>query len=217
MLPVVGLVLSVISLCVPGLQVVSFALGLYSFRRAKKDPEWAVRKQISEMTMAVSAAGLLVHLAVILPTLKRRQAYLAKMECHGALSTLHVAQQRFYEKNKRYTTKLSELEGPLPSGRFVLRLAAEGTLEEVGQRVDEMRFPKFSSAAIDEGVPQILRREVGVKGDCPACSVTMLCATNLDEDPTIDVWTVSSIERTAADGSKIAGGIPWCELDDTAK
>ena len=55
-----------------------------------------------------------------------------------------------------------------------------------------------------------------LRGECPACSVTMLCATQLDSDETPDVWTVSTVERAGSQGEKIAGGIAWCDVDDVA-
>lgn len=217
LLPVVGLVGSVVGLCFPPLLLISLGLGVYSLLRANKDPAWAVRKQIAQMTIAVSAAGLLVTSAVIIPGVKRRQLYLRQLECHAALDVLYQAQARLYAKEKRYTTRPSELDTPTPHGRFILRLAAEGELSEVGQWLEAPAPDATTSKGLDEAVPKLIVREVGVRGDCPACSITMLCAANLDEDSTLDVWTVSSVERTDGSGNKIPGGVAWNELDDVAR
>lgn len=217
MLPVAGLVLSVVGLCLPPLLLVSLGLGAYAVLRAGRDPAWAGRKQVAQMSVAVSLAGMLVLTAIIVPGLKRRQLYLKQVECQQALNALYGAQSRLYAKEKRYTARLSELDEQVPPGRFILRLAAEGPLAEVGQGLDEAAFAPLTSAAVDDALPQLLRREVGVRGVCPACSVTMLCATDLDADTTLDVWTVSSVERTGADGSKVPGGVAWCESDDGAR
>jgi hypothetical protein len=213
MLPVVGLVLSVVGLCLPPLLLVAFGIGLYSLFRSRTDPAWLPRKQIAQMTMAVSAAGTLVLVGLLLPNIKRAQFRIAQMECQKRLGAIYAAEQAFYAREKRYTTKVSELGIDVPKGRGILRFSAEGPLD-LG--VDETQFPKLDSAAIDDGVPKLMRGEVGIKGECPACSITVLCATNLDADPTVDVWTVSSIERTGSSGEKMPGGIPWCEVDDLA-
>ena len=217
MLPVVAMILSVVGLCVPPLLVITGLLGVYCYFKAVRDPAWAPRKQIAQMTMAVSGAGLLIFVGLLLPNFKRYQLRVKQMECQKTLALLHGAQSRFYEKQKRYTTKLSELDWQPPRGRDILRLSPEGPLEEVGQTIDEVKFPSLHSKAIDDKVPKVLRGEVGVRGDCPACSITMLCATELDGDDEVDVWTVSTIERIGSRGEKIPGGIPWCELDDVGQ
>ena len=214
MLPVVALILSVVGLCFPPLLLVSGALGLYGYLKAQRDPVWAPRKQITQMTMAVSGAGLLIVVGLLLPNYKIYQVRVKQMECQKTLASLYAAQAHFYAKEKRYTTRLSDLDWQPPRGRDLVRLAAEGPLDEVGQGIDEAKFPSLSTRIVDEKVPKMLRGEVGVRGDCPACSVTMLCATNLDADDQVDVWTVSTIERIGNSGEKIPGGIPWCELDD---
>lgn len=216
-LPVVGLILSVVGLCFPPLLAISGAIGLYGYLKARRDPTWAPRKQITQMTMAVSGAGLLIFVGLLLPNFKRYQLRVRQLECRETLATLHAAQVRLYAQHKRYATRLSELDVKIPRGRDIVRLAAEGPLDEFGQGLDEARFPTLSSKAIDEALPKLVRGEVGIHGECPACSVTMLCATELDGDAEVDVWTVSTIERLGSRGEKIPGGIAWCEFDDVGQ
>ena len=209
--------MSLVGLCFPPLLLFTGALGAYGFWKSTRDPTWAARKQITQMTMAVSGAGLLIFVGLALPNFKRYQLRVKQVECKETLVSLHAAQTRLYAAEKRYTTRLSELDWKPPRGRAIIRLAAEGALEEVGQAVDEGRFPSLSSKAIDEAVPKLVRGEVGVRGDCPACSVTMLCATELDGDAQPDVWTISTVERVGSRGEKIPGGISWCEVDDVTQ
>lgn len=215
--PVVVMILSVVFLCVPPLLVITLGLGLYGYLKSRRDLEWAKRKQVTQMTMAVSGAGLLIFLGLALPNLKRVQLRARQVECRETLVSLHAAQARLYARERRYTTRLTELDWKPPRGRSIVRLRAEGALEEFGQPADEARFPQVSSKAIDEGVPKLVRAELGVHGECPACSVTMLCASQLDGDKEIDAWTISTIERVGNQGEKIAGGIAWCEVDDVTK
>lgn len=215
MLPVWAMILSVVGLCFPPVLLVTGAFGLYGFLRGKKDPEWAKRKQVTQMTMAVSSAGLLIFTGLLLPNFKRAQLRIRQLECRDTLTSLYAAEGRLYEKEKRYTAKLSELDWKPPRGRQLIRLA-EGALEEAGQGFDEAQFPKMSSKQVDEAIPKLVSGSLGVRGECPACSMTMLCATQLDSDETPDVWTVSTVERTGNQGEKIAGGIAWCDVDDVA-
>lgn len=217
MLPVVAMILSVVGLCFPPMLLITGGLGLYCYLRARRDPVWAPRKQITQMTMAVSAAGLLIFGGLALPNFKRYQLRVKQVECRETLTSLHAAQLRLYAKEKRYATRLSELDWKPPRGRAILRLAAEGPLEEFGQGIDEARFPSLSARRIDDGVPKLVRYAAGLQGVCPACSITMICATELDGDDLPDVWTVSTIERAGNRGEKIAGGIPWCEVDDVTQ
>ncbi len=222
LLPVAALVLSVVGLCLPPLLLISGGLGLYGYLRARREPLWAPRKQVAQMTMAVSGAGLLIFLGLGLPNFKRVQLRIKQRECSEVLTSVYEAEQRFYAKQKRYTTKLAELDLVPSRGRQLVRLAGEGPLwtsglladDQVGQGFDETKYPTLSTRAVDESVPQLVRGEVGLKGECPACSVTILCASNVDADPAPDVWTVSTIERLGGNGERIPGGFPWNETDD---
>jgi hypothetical protein len=195
-LPVVALVLSVVGLCFPPALLITLALGLYGFLRGRTDAAWAPRKQITQMTMAVSGAGLLIFVGLFLPSFKLRQQRVKQVECRETLTSLHAAQARLYVKEKRYTTKLEELDW-------------KPVLERAAIWLDHDR-PVL-------GVPALVQGEVGVHGICPACSVTMMCTSQLDADEAIDAWTISTIERLGNRGEKIPGGIAWCEVDDIMK
>jgi hypothetical protein len=39
-------------------------------------------------------------------------------------------------------------------------------------------------------------------------------AAQLDDDATVDCWSIASVERTARDGTQIPAGQPWLELND---
>lgn len=215
MLPVWAMILSVIGLCFPPLLLVTGALGFYGYLRGKKEPEWAKRKQVTQMTMAVSGAGLLIFVGLFLPNFKKAHLRVKQLECRDTLTSLYAAQARLYAQEKRYTAKLAELDWKPPRGHQLIRLG-EGPLEEVGQGFDEAKFPALSSKAVDEAIPKLVSGALGVRGECPACSVTMACATQLDSDATADVWTVSTLERLGSQGEKIAGGVAWCDVDDVA-
>ena len=84
----------------------------------------------------------------------------------------------------------------------------------VGQGFDEVEHPSLHTDAVDAAIPKVVRNVVGLSGQCPACSIVMLCASELDGDATAEVWTVSTLERLGGNGEKIVGGMPWLESDD---
>lgn len=208
MLPVVALVLSVVGLCFPPLLLVSFGLGIYGFVRARKETEWAPRKQITMMTMAVSGAGLAIFLGMGLPQIKKVTMRSKQVPCRDGLSLLYAQQQELKRSNNRYTTQIIELSKKPEAGEQLYRLAGEGPLlgnDAVGIAA--------TVAGIDEGIPMLVRDTIGIRdGD-----VTMLCAAQLDNDATIDVWTISTKERTGNNGEKIPAGMPWVEVDDVMR
>lgn len=203
MLPVVALVLSVVGLCAPPLALVSLGLGAYSFFRARKDTEWAKRRQISQMTMVVSAAGIAVFALVVLPRLKEFPARRQQIACRDGLSLLYAQQQELKRSNGRYTTEVVELAKRPEAGAQLYRLDGSGPLEKVGIAVP----------GIDEKLPSLVRDTVGIKNG----QLTMLCAAQLDADATIDVWTISTVERTGDNGAKIPAGMPWLDVDDVTR
>lgn len=196
LLPVVALVLSLVLLCAPPLLLITAALGLYGFLKGKKDPYWALRRQLTQMTMAVSGAGLVIFVGVAIPAFKKGQLRIKQLECKETLTSLHAAQLRLYEREKRYTTRLDELD-------------FKPQLESVTVYLD-------SSQPV-QGVPALVQAAVGVHGECPACSVTMLCTRQLDNDDLQDAWTISTVERLGDRGEKISGGLAWCEVDDVTQ
>ena len=154
----VVLILSVIGLCFPLLLLVTGALGAYGFWKSTREPEWAPRKQVTQMTRAVSGAGLLIFVGIALPSFKKYQLRVKQIEGRETLVSLHAAQARLYLAEKRYATRLSEFDWKPPRGRAIIRLAAQGSLDEFGQTVDEARFPSLSSKVIDDAVPLSRRR-----------------------------------------------------------
>ncbi|MFT3713779.1 MAG: hypothetical protein QM817_39470 [Archangium sp.] len=207
MLPVAGLVLSVVGLCFPPLLLVALGIGIYSSIRSRRDSVWAPRKQLADMSIAVSLAGTLIIGGMALPNYKRYVVRTKQIECKAVLARTYEAERSFYEVNKRYSVRIKELGIGVPTEHVLLRLAREGDDAVVNQ----------NTAIAESAVPQLISSEIGLHGDCPACSISVLCLNEIDGDPMPDVWTVSTIERIGNDGSKIPGGVPWNEVDDVTR
>ncbi len=116
------------------------------------------------------------------------------------------------ERSNRYLYLFSSL------GRTQQRSAQAITPDEqvVGIAPDTFKYPAATEAEARAGIPPSLLREVGVSGTCPACEVTVVAAGNIDQDATIDVWSISSVDRVADDGTRIDAGRPWNHIDDQA-
>ncbi len=218
-----ALVVSVVGLCFPPLMLVSIGLGAWGLWRARSDAAWEAKKSLSQGALLVSAAGLLVFAALVVPNLRRVAAVSRQRECSEQLYALYAAQTRLHASNRRYTTQLAELDVALTPGRYLYRLAASGPLwtsgpvdpAATGVGVGTPERPEDTSEAVEAKVPSLLRESLGVAGTCPGCTVTMLCAGNLDDDDTLDVWSISSAERTDANGDTVGAGVLMVHSDDT--
>lgn len=220
--PMLALVLSVAGLCVPPLLLVPIALGAFGLLKAKQDAAWAAKRNLSQGALLVSAAGLVVFAAMVVPNFRRFAAVAKQRECSEQLYALYGAQTRLHASNGRYTTQLQELDVAPKAGRYVYLLSPEGKrwtggpveAGATGIGIAQPENPFETTEFIEGKVPSLLRETVGVAGTCPGCSVTMLCAANLDADETLDVWSISSAPRTDANGNTIAAGVPLVHTDD---
>jgi hypothetical protein len=135
--------------------------------------------------------------------LTESQPHRMSSECRLTLQRLSVAQQALYARAQRYTADLDELKVELPpSNRYVYLLGLQGTLRSAvhpgpgphnGLEPDLLVYPSLDVAQLRGAVPAAVAQRLGVTGTCPDCSVTMACAGNVDEDATIDVWSVTSV------------------------
>lgn len=122
---------------------------------------------------------------------------------------------------------------PEASGHYLYRFAPTGPLaagvspgsDDVGYAADET-LARMSNAELEAAIPPELLAAVGIQdyphrmctgpGHCARKAVTVLCAGNLDNDSAIDVWSISTLERTVAAGPDIPGHTLFHHLDDAA-
>jgi type IV pilus assembly protein PilA len=108
---------------------------------------------------------------------------------------------------------------PPENNRYACWSSLEGETAEPGDTLDEAtgfsadtrRFPEVTPDALGELVVP------GLEGECPECGFTFACAANIDNDPTLDVWSVGTQDRTTTDGKTIPAGEPFHQLDDVAE
>lgn len=191
-LHVVALVLSVVGLCLPPLLLISAALALYGLYTIRSEQNVAQRRQIFRLTLAVSGSGLVIFLGLMLPNVKHFQLRMKQRECKTTLEELVAAQHRLYAQSQRYSTEPAEL----------------GLQAKPGQVV---------KLAVDPVIPEAFRNTVGLQGDCPACSITMVCMAHLGGNSALDLWTASTAQRTGKRGETIPAGMPWNEVDGVSQ
>jgi hypothetical protein len=113
---------------------------------------------------------------------------------------------------------------PESGNRYLYALSTDGPLEPrgtvvpdaVGVLADTRRHPKLDNGALESGVPPELWDMVGIRVESGACSVTALAVSNLDDDPALDVWTISTVDRTLDGGLVVPAFAPFHHLDDLA-
>lgn len=113
------------------------------------------------------------------------------------------------ERGNRYRYYFSSTGDPLVPGR-----APDGR-QHTGVAVDPKMGMSSTEASLRAAIPPPLLAELGLHGTCPsACRMTMVAVGNIDADSTMDLWSISTDERTI-DGARVAAGTPHHHVDDT--
>ena len=174
---IAALVLGLLScFCVPALPAVIF--GLIGLRATSRDPTLKGRGMANSGLAMGVVFGLLGSSALIaLPDFLVDRQRSKQSSCKGALKQLATAQRDLMDQSKRYGgAELRKDLAPNKTYRFLL-----------GPPDFDALTPAERSA-----LPSWLTDRVGVTGACPDCSYLLACVGNLDDDPALDVWAVSS-------------------------
>ncbi|MDY7230835.1 fimbrial protein [Hyalangium rubrum] len=162
--------------------------------------------------------------AIAIPNFMRFQSRAKQSECVINLKTLHMAQatrpdsdydpvlsksQFLPERGNRYayfagSGPMEDRSGP----------QATGTEEAHAIGVDTFTHKDQTPVTFNQ-LPPDVARIAGISGECPDnCSIAIVCAGNIDRDSTLDVWSISTAERQASDGTTIAPGEPFQHVND---
>lgn len=146
-------------------------------------------------------------------------------ECRANLRTILAGEVGVYSEQHRYTTHPAEVGfAPTPGNRYLYLFAGQGEVtrrdalkspplnESIGIGPDT-RERKVTAEWLRERFPSALTRELGVRGECPQCEVVIGCAGNIDDDDTVDVWSISSADRVI-EGTAVSKGTPYRHLND---
>ncbi|MBL8954369.1 MAG: hypothetical protein JNK82_26560 [Myxococcaceae bacterium] len=149
-----------------------------------------------------SCIGILAAIAI--PNFIRFQARSKQAECKTALKGAYVAEKSYLAEKDRYSENPEEIGYSHDGTRSVLLFSNEGQAVGRTSGVEQLV----------DGIRVNVNGPLGVTGKCPDCNITIACALNADNDEQVDVWTISTAERTSRSGRKIAAGSPYNDYSD---
>jgi len=167
--------------------------------------------------------------AIAIPNFIKFQARSKQSECKYNLKSVFTAQKSFFQEKDRYSPLPDEIGfSPERGNRYAYFLDARGSLQDrstagisppgedqTGIGVDTFKYGRQRPVTLD-GLNAALASPLrpGVDGRCPDdCSFLAICAGNIDQDDTLDVWSISSEDRTVG-GERIPAGIPVNHVND---
>lgn len=211
-LPLVALILGVLGFCFPPLFLIAIILAIVSLAKSS-EPAFAARKTLAIITLSLAViyvpiVGILAAIAI--PNFIKFQSRSKQSECKSNLKAAFVGQKSLFSEKDEYGTTGKAI-GFLPErgNRYAYLLGEDEIIAATA--------PSQTSAnALLVGVPSMLRDELGVHGTCPDCWVTMACAGNIDNDDTIDVWSISTKDRTV-NGQPVSAGVPFNDVNDVSE
>lgn len=226
-LPIVALVLAIVGLCLPPLLLVAIVLAVISLVKSH-EPAYAARRGLAIAALVLPLAfvpivGVLAAIAI--PNFIRFQSRSKQAECKANLKAAWLGEKLHFDERSEYSPHVRDAAfSPEPGNRYLYVFDATGALQEpggpavegaVGVGPDTRRHPSASAGAYRAAIPPSLVAELGVRGTCPDCTFTAACVGNVDNDATLDVWSISSKDRVDADGLPVPAGQPLHEVDDS--
>jgi type IV pilus assembly protein PilA len=169
-------------------------------------------------------------LSMVLPTfvLPRFNNRARASEAKSNLKAAFVAEKSYFVEKDVYSETVEKMGfAPERRNRYLYLVSTTGDLlvqgapdggEHAGVFADEVgTSPKPDNRLILSSIPSTLLGEVGVKCEADGgCDVTVVAAGNIDSDATIDVWSISTKERSIA-GETVTPGMPFNHVNDVEK
>lgn len=175
---------------------------------------WGVRTAVLALGAAVAASGC---------NLVRGPP--RESECHGNLRTIIAGELELKDARGVFSVHPVEVGfAPAPGNRYLYLFAREGAVSRRDERPSpplgesvgvgpDTRSRHVTAEWLRERLPEDVAAQLGVSGTCPACDVTVACVANLDDDDTVDVWSISTKDRVI-DGQNVSRGTPWRHVND---
>ncbi|WP_223645633.1 fimbrial protein [Corallococcus sp. EGB] len=149
-------------------------------------------------------------------------------ECKSNLRAWYKRQQAHFRDTRTYEPVFAKVGfAPERNNRYAY-FAGTGPMELRGTErsdipegavaigVDTFRFTYLRPLDV-EALPLSVKARLGVSGECPACDITLVCAGNTDDDPTLDLWILSTgpLDLQDVNGDAAEPGVPVQLVDDT--
>ncbi|RKH22384.1 pilin [Corallococcus praedator] len=208
-LPGVALGFAIASLCLGCFWPVAVVLSIVALVKAGKPGQSGKGLAIAALIVSVAAFFFIgIQAAIAIPNFIRFQARSKQAECKVNLKSIYLsAQARLAEEQP--LGSLTELGfAPEPGNRYAYVLRLPDSFIPVSERFTAIDPSGIQTALENAGV------EPGVQGECPECTLTAVCVGNVDNDDTLDVWSISTAERTDAKGKAIAPGEVFNHVND---
>jgi type IV pilus assembly protein PilA len=135
--------------------------------------------------------------AIAIPNFIKFSGRSKMAECKSVLRGIYQAEKTYFDEKKTYSTNFNELGFSPDARRYTYFISPETSkapsLKEEQRPVPIDELPALAGGAV-----------VGIEGECPECTFTAACAANLDSDPTLDVWSISTAPRGAVQAGEIS-------------
>lgn len=156
----------------------------------------------------VCCIGMLAAIAI--PNFIKFNFRAKQSEVKSNLKALYTSERAYFGEHDQYSDDATKLGfSPERKNRYMYVLSASSVID-----VDATLAPGAVRTAYLAAIPSGLRSQAGVHGDCPeACSVTSIAVGNIDNDSTLDVWSVSTADRTIGK-EKVPAGQPFNHVND---
>lgn len=179
----------------------------------------------------VGVAGVLllafIVFTLIAPVVMRPRFHprAKQSEAKVNLKAIAAASRAFSADDGGCSARIAQIGfAPERGNRYLYALSTDGPLELPGRRVadavgvlaDTAKHPQLDNEALERGVPEALWDTIGLSTDGGTCEVTAIAVSNLDDDDDLDVWTISTGDRTI-DGGTVDAFVPHQHLDDLAR
>lgn len=189
------------------------------------------KPQVSAGFLAVLIGGGLSILcclgsvaAIAVPNFYKFNRRSIQSEVKTNLKGAFTAEKAYFAEKDTYSESLEQV-GFIPDrgNRYRYYLSARGDMLIPGMpdggwhsnvAADLKKDLLTGNATLQASVPAALLADTGIRGTCPGpCNITIVAVGNLDSDPTVDVWSISTEDRSIG-GEKVSAGTPYCHVSD---
>jgi type IV pilus assembly protein PilA len=163
--------------------------------------------------------------AIAIPNFIKFQARSKQHECKANLKAWYTTQRAYFHERNTYSASIEEVGFSPERGNRYAYFAGPGPVVDQGAPqvvrtaamrgigVDTVRHAGGKPISLEQ-LPAGLGSMAGVHGECPDCNITLVCAGQVDNDDTLDVWSISTQDRRQEDGTSIPLGVPFNHVND---
>lgn len=174
-----------------------------------------------ELMIVVAIIGILAAIAI--PNFMKFQAKSKQSEAKGNLKGIFTSQKAYYQEKNRYSSLVGTIGfAPERGNRYAYYLGAESPLiartdgtdptsgdlkAASGFEVDTFKHEDATTNPTALGTIEYTENSNGVtithsgfgtiEGSCPVCEFEAVAVGNIDNDSTVDTWSVASGSGTA--------------------